>query len=88
MKEGYLMTGLTAVSSAEGVFTSYSDGDPIDLDNGGNGNGSSGGSTSEAVPSYIVAASVDDADCSLIADTLGNGSIFAKDNGPTTGGGT
>ena len=61
MKKNYLMTGLAAALLVGGVFTSCSDDDPVNPDNGGNGNGNGGGSTSEAVSSYVVAASVGDA---------------------------
>lgn len=71
-----------------GVFTSCSDDDPVNPDNGGNGNGNGGGSTSEVVSSYVVAASVGDANYLLTADTLGDGSISAKNNGLTTESGT
>ena len=84
MKKNYLMTGLAAALLVGGVFTSCSDDDPVNPDNGGNGNGNGGGSTSEAVSSYVVAASVGDANYLLTADTLGDGSISAKNNGLTT----
>lgn len=71
MKKNYLMTGLAAALLVGGVFTSCSDDDPVNPDNGGNGNGNGGGSTSEAVSSYVVAASVGDANYLLTADTLG-----------------
>ena len=80
MKKNYLMTGLAAALLVGGVFTSCSDDDPVNPDNGGNGNGNGGGSTSEAVSSYVVAL--------LTADTLGDGSISAKNNGLTTESGT
>ena len=82
------MTGLAAALLVGGVFTSCSDDDPVNPDNGGNGNGNGGGSTSEAVSSYVVAASVGDANYLLTADTLGDGSISAKNNGLTTESGT
>ena len=88
MKKNYLMTGLAAALLVGGVFTSCSDDDPVNPDNGGNGNGNGGGSTSEAVSSYVVAASVGDANYLLTADTLGDGSISAKNNGLTTESGT
>ena len=88
MKKNYLMTGLAAALLVGGVFTSCSDDDPVNPDNGGNGNGNGGGSTSEAVSSYVVAASVGDANYLLAADTLGDGSISAKNNGLTTESGT
>ena len=78
MKKNYLMTGLAVALLVGGVFTSCSDDDPVNPDNGGNGNGNGGGSTSEAVSSYVVAASVGDANYLLTADTLGDGSISAK----------
>ena len=84
MKKNYLMTGLAAALLVGGVFTSCSDDDPVNPDNGGNGNGNGGGSTSEVVSSYVVAASVGDANYLLTADTLGDGSISAKNNGLTT----
>ena len=84
MKKNYLMTGLAVALLVGGVFTSCSDDDPVNPDNGGNGNGNGGGSTSEAVSSYVVAASVGDANYLLTADTLGDGSISAKNNGLTT----
>ena len=74
MKKNYLMTGLAAALLVGGVFTSCSDDDPVNPDNGGNGNGNGGGSTSEVVSSYVVAASVGDANYLLTADTLGDGS--------------
>ena len=70
MKKNYLMTGLAAALLVGGVFTSCSDDDPVNPDNGGNGNGNGGGSTSEVVSSYVVAASVGDANYLLTADTL------------------
>ena len=82
------MTGLAAALLVGGVFTSCSDDDPVNPDNGGNGNGNGGGSTSEVVSSYVVAASVGDANYLLTADTLGDGSISAKNNGLTTESGT
>ena len=88
MKKNYLMTGLAVALLVGGVFTSCSDDDPVNPDNGGNGNGNGGGSTSEAVSSYVVAASVGDANYLLTADTLGDGSISAKNNGLTTESGT
>ena len=88
MKKNYLMTGLAAALLVGGVFTSCSDDDPVNPDNGGNGNGNGGGSTSEVVSSYVVAASVGDANYLLTADTLGDGSISAKNNGLTTESGT
>lgn len=78
MKKNYLMTGLAAALLVGGVFTSCSDDDPVNPDNGGNGNGNGGGSTSEAVSSYVVAASVGDANYLLTADTLGDGSISLR----------
>ena len=88
MKKNYLMTGLAAALLVGGVFTSCSDDDPVNPDNGCNGNGNGGGSTSEVVSSYVVAASVGDANYLLTADTLGDGSISAKNNGLTTESGT
>ena len=88
MKKNYLMTGLAAALLVGGVFTSCSDDDPVNPDNGGNGNGNGGGSTSEVISSYVVAASVGDANYLLTADTLGDGSISAKNNGLTTESGT
>ena len=38
MKKNYLMTGLAAALLVGGVFTSCSDDDPVNPDNGGNGN--------------------------------------------------
>ena len=37
MKKNYLMTGLAAALLVGGVFTSCSDDDPVNPDNGGNG---------------------------------------------------
>ena len=88
MKKNYLMTGLAAALLVGGVFTSCSDDDPVNPDNGGNGNGNGGRSTSEVVSSYVVAVSVGDANYLLTADTLGDGSISAKNNGLTTESGT
>ena len=67
MMKNYLMTGLAAALLVGGVFTSCSDDDPVNPDNGGNGNGNGGGSTSEVVSSYVVAASVGDANYLLTA---------------------
>ena len=39
MKKNYLMTGLAVALLVGGVFTSCSDDDPVNPDNGGNGNG-------------------------------------------------
>lgn len=78
MKKNYLMTGLAAALLVGGVFTSCSDDDPVNPDNGGNGNGNGGGSTSEAVSSYVVAATLN------LSDSRKNTSIILLRNTKTT----
>ncbi|MDD2951764.1 MAG: DUF4374 domain-containing protein [Parabacteroides sp.] len=83
MKMSYLMKGLAAVVLAGCVLTSCSNDDPANPDNGGgNGNGEESGK--KAVSNYVVAASVGDANYLLTADTLGEGTVSAKNNGLTT----
>lgn len=86
MRKNYLMTGLAAAMLAGCVFTSCSDDDPVNPDNGGgngNGNGNGDGGT-ETVSNYVVAASVSDANYLLTAENLAEGSVSARNNGLTT----
>lgn len=84
MRKNYLMTGLAAAMLVGCVFTSCSDDDPVNPDNGGgNGNGNGDGGT-ETVSNYVVAASVSDANYLLTAENLAEGSVSARNNGLTT----
>ena len=82
------MTGLAAALLVGGVFTSCSDDDPVNPDNGGKREWKWRRIDLGGGFEYVVAASVGDANYLLTADTLGDGSISAKNNGLTTESGT
>ena len=69
------------------VLTSCSEDDPVNPGNNGDNN-NDGTPTSEVISNYVVAASVNDANYLLTADTLTEGTISAKNNGLTTESGT
>lgn len=77
MKKSYLNWSLAAIVCM-GLTTSCDD--TTDAGGGDNGN--------EALSSYVIAASVDDANSLLTADQLAEGEISAKNNGVTTESGT
>lgn len=88
MKRNYLMKGLAAAMLAGCMFaTSCGDDDPVTPTPDPDPNPTP---TPEVptVSKYVVAASVDDANYLLTADTLAEGSVSAKNNGKTTESGT
>jgi hypothetical protein len=88
MKKNQLMNALAAMLVAGCMFTSC-EGDNDPAKGGGNGNGNGDGEEpAEVVSNYIVAATVGSASYLLTADTLGEGSISAKNNGLETEAGT
>lgn len=77
MKKNFLMRSLAAAMLAGCVFTSCDDNNPVD-----NGKGGS------LAPRYVVAATVDNANYLMTAETLSEGAISAANNGLTTETGT
>lgn len=83
MKKNF-RTGFAVAMLAGCVFTSCSDDEALTPDGGGSGEEPE----IETVSKYVVAASVGDANYLLTADTLGTGTVSAKNNGLTTESGT
>ena len=87
MKRKLLTVSCAAICLCGLVLTSCSEDDPVNPGNNGDNNNDET-PTSEVVSNYVVAASVNDANYLLTADTLTEGTISAKNNGLTTESGT
>lgn len=87
MKRKLLTVSCAAICMCGFVLTSCSEDDPVNPGNNGDNN-NDGTPPSEVISNYVVAASVNDANYLLTADTLTEGTITAKNNGLTTESGT
>ena len=81
MSKNYLLKTFAAAMAAGTMMTSCSE-DPIL--NEGNNNTDNGTDVTESISKYVIAASVDDANYLLAADTLSEGNISVQNNGLTT----